>query len=376
VIGSCIDINTQKVTALIVSTINPPIYLQDLVAQYGTPDAVTWGYSNISRTTFWFAEGIATSVNIYEQNRMLDYGQIDFVVYFPYQMNEGFEERWPYNRTNSENPVSGDRVYDPPPSEAQNPFDFEAMIATITVQPTCTPTPTPIDATNAHLATFPEELLCTNQVDDQRSLGPTWLNITIGQSDSAAIDHIVAELSADYTFLSNDSDDLRYVLGAIDTDPRIPRAIRFCLREDKVQAVSFFYDGYLAQLYLSEFVSQFEEPDAVTWTSTSTTRILFWFEHGVAVEATHMQLGAVPLGTVTRVILFPYQDIEGYESLWPYNQTRKFNEFLPSPEYLDFGPENPFDFEAMIATITAEPSRTPTPTFTPRPPTTTTTETS
>lgn len=142
VVASCVDMTTQTVTALSVSTINPALYLEDLVAQYGTPDAVTWGFGSTFRTVFWFAEGIAASVNIFEQNEMLDYGQIDFIVYFPYQSKEDFEERWPYNRTNSENPTGGDRVYDPPPSEAQNPFNFDAMIAMITAEPSRTPTPT------------------------------------------------------------------------------------------------------------------------------------------------------------------------------------------------------------------------------------------
>jgi hypothetical protein len=142
VIGGCVDVTTRTVTALSISMITSSLYLQDLAALDGLPDMVTWGSNNISRTVFWFGEGIAASVNILEQNRMLEYGQISFVVYFPYQQVEGFEGRWPYNRTNSENPVGGDRVYEPPPSEEQNPFDFEAMVATITAQPSRTPTPT------------------------------------------------------------------------------------------------------------------------------------------------------------------------------------------------------------------------------------------
>jgi hypothetical protein len=33
-------------------------------------------------------------------------------------------------------------IYDPPPSDEQNPFDFDSMIAAITAEPSRTPTPT------------------------------------------------------------------------------------------------------------------------------------------------------------------------------------------------------------------------------------------
>jgi hypothetical protein len=141
-IEACLDVDTQIVTALQVSN-NRPLSIQDLVALYGTPDIVTWGSGNISRTVIWFEEGIAALVYILEASEILDYGEIGLIVYFPYQTDQAFEERWPFNRTNSENPIGGDRVYDPPPSEEQNPFNFEVMIATITAQPSRTPTPTP-----------------------------------------------------------------------------------------------------------------------------------------------------------------------------------------------------------------------------------------
>jgi len=140
VIKACIDFDTQTVTALEISV--NTMYIEDLVADYGIPDIVTWGNSNIDRTVFWFNEGIAASVWILEDYEILGFGEIGSIVYFSYQTAEGFEERWPFNRTNSENPTGGDRVYDPSPSEVQNPFDFNAMIATITAEPSRTPTPT------------------------------------------------------------------------------------------------------------------------------------------------------------------------------------------------------------------------------------------
>jgi hypothetical protein len=136
-IEACIDLDTQVVTALRLS-VNEAINIQDMVTEFGIPDTVTWGSSNISRTLFWFDKGIASSVYILEDSEILDYGEIGLIVYFPFQTEDDFEERWPFLYTNIENPVGGDRLYLPQPSEAQNPFNFEG-IAAITVEPERTP---------------------------------------------------------------------------------------------------------------------------------------------------------------------------------------------------------------------------------------------
>ena len=139
VIDACLDVATQKVTALRV-WMNRVMVIQDLVAIYGIPDVVTWDISSRYRTAFWFDKGIATLVNILEDDKELQYGQFDAVVYLPYQSKDGFENRWPYNQTSPEYFDSG--VYNPTPSKERNPFDFQAMSATIAAEPLRTPTPT------------------------------------------------------------------------------------------------------------------------------------------------------------------------------------------------------------------------------------------
>ena len=60
------------------------------------------------------------------------------MIHFPAQSSEGFEGRWPFTVTRMEpfNPV------DPSIPNEQNPFDFDAIIATITAEPSRTATPT------------------------------------------------------------------------------------------------------------------------------------------------------------------------------------------------------------------------------------------
>lgn len=114
--------------------------LDDYIARYGEPDAVTWSEFETSRVVFWFEEGIVADVGVTDDG----FGVITLSVYMPYQSVMGFETRWPFNRTRSTPPLAGDVVYNPPLPSDQNPFDFDAMIATITAEPSRTPTFTPI----------------------------------------------------------------------------------------------------------------------------------------------------------------------------------------------------------------------------------------
>jgi hypothetical protein len=151
-INACIDINTRTVTALLV-TLNRQMFIRDLIAVYGIPDAITWGSSSNDRTAIWFDKGIGVSIYILKDYKILGYGEIGLIDYFPYQSKIGFENRWPYNQTSSENPPEGDHRYEPTPSRERNPFDFDAMVATITAEPSRTPTPTFVPYTPVATAT-------------------------------------------------------------------------------------------------------------------------------------------------------------------------------------------------------------------------------
>lgn len=113
----------------------PKLFLDDLVAEYGVPDMVTWDNTSISRSVFWFEAGVAADVLVTEP-----FGSVISVVYFPFQPVKGYEDRWPFNQTRTkplEHPEGGKQ----PPSE-QNPFDYKAIQAKLTAQPSPTVTPT------------------------------------------------------------------------------------------------------------------------------------------------------------------------------------------------------------------------------------------
>lgn len=227
-------------------------------------------------------------------------------------------------------------------------------------------TPTPVDSDD--LRVFPGDLVCDRREESLGNEGPSWMGITIGQSTLAEVEQVLSGFSDEYQFNDGDNYDTRFVLPNITHfPPGIPYAVRLCLAGDTIQALTVTY-LFGSRPNLSDLMAQFGEPDAITWDNGPPGRVAFWFEQGFAAG-----ISVLPdepdyppsFGRVGTEIYFPYQEVEGYEERWPYNQTRKFNEFLVHPEEADFGPENPFDFEEMIATITAQPSRTATPTLVP-----------
>lgn len=202
------------------------------------------------------------------------------------------------------------------------------------------------------------------------------MGITIGESTLDDVEQLISTFGDEYVFIDDDNYNTRFVASNfIQDEPQFPSSVRLCLEGNVVQVLAVGYNnGLLAQRpNLSDFIVQFGVPDAITWTDNPASRVAFWFEQGIAAVATvipnnpdypHLES---TFGRIEVEIYFPYQEIDGYEDRWPYNQTRQYNPFLSWP-YTgrdDYGPENPFDFAAMIATITAEPSRTATPTFAP-----------
>lgn len=245
---------------------------------------------------------------------------------------------------------------------------FGVLCNAQSIQATQFVTPTPVDSDD--LRAFPIDLVCDRREESLNSEGPSWMGITVGQSTFNDVEQLLSALSGEYVFINDDDYDTRFIIpNAIQRRPEIPFSVRFCLVGDKVQVLAV---GYLFGLRpnLSDLIAKYGEPNAITWTDNPASRVVFWFEQGIAAEVTVLpnEPNYPPtFGRVDTEIYFPYQEVNGYENRWPYNQTRQFNQFLswPYEGRDDYGPENPFDFESMIATITVEPSRTPTPTFAP-----------
>lgn len=228
----------------------------------------------------------------------------------------------------------------------------QSMIIVLATEETVTPMPTSFpDPIGIHqLFACPDRIV--------KGDGPTWLGIEVGVSE-------LEDLQGAWTDVYNPEKGVKII-----SETAASQYIRYgegavCVQDNVV--VTLRSGDKLP--YLIDYIAAHGEPDAITWTPTYNYRIAFWFEEGFAVEIltsttdrTSSSWGSTSTG---RIFYFPYQAVEGFEQRWPYNATQR-----EMPSLLGIGDivpteQNPFDFDAMIATITAQPSRTPTAIFTP-----------
>jgi hypothetical protein len=224
--------------------------------------------------------------------------------------------------------------------------------------PVFTPFPTPI--TDPY--PFPNGLFCS---DAEMGPGPTWRGITIGESTLQQLQALMVGLSDNYTFTDRGPRGVIFSLFSRKEalEKHIPSNLVACIENEVVVALSANDVEETPSLFLDDLIAELGTPDAVTWGNSSTSRVVFWFEEGIAVSVLIVE----PFGAVIFPVYFPFQPVDGYESRWPFNRTR----ILPVQHHEGGTPppseQNPFDFDAILATITAQPSRTPTPTFVPYP---------
>lgn len=226
-----------------------------------------------------------------------------------------------------------------------------------------TPTRDPFDS-----RVFPGDLICDGL--EGTSQGPAWEGIEIGSTTRSEFRSLLATLNPHYEQVDAFFQDgmLLFILSdRWNESGNLPYSIALCILDDTVATLQLDYLSFnlpLPPFNFTDFVAEHGKPDTITWTSDpSVTRSAFWFEQGIAIEFSVLK--GVSFGGVPRIVYFPYQSTEGYEIRWPYNRTLMSSEFRNLEEL--YGAPNPFNLEAMLATITAQPSRTPTPTFTPWP---------
>lgn len=137
----CVEPNTAVITAIYIVMYQweYPLNIRDLVAEYGRPDVVVWGSGLDNRMLIWLTQGVAASVSVDETEQFEVYGYVELMLYFPYQSIEDYETRWPYTHRMID--LAEHVTMTPSVPHTVNPFDFDSMLATITLEPTRTPTP-------------------------------------------------------------------------------------------------------------------------------------------------------------------------------------------------------------------------------------------
>jgi hypothetical protein len=206
--------------------------------------------------------------------------------------------------------------------------------------------------------TFPRNLVCSD-VEVTGMAGSTWNGITTGES---TVEDLLERFEAE------DQEAVEWPSGALSyrlLDGPNLYTVNVCTQDSIIIVLSISMSN-AEPVFLDEFVVGYGIPDVVTYSFGAYSRVVFWFERGVAIEA-YAGIDSPFFGRVGQIVFFPPQLTKGYAERWPYNRT--WPVWIPPHEKRDdlSSVQNPFDFDAMIATVTAHPSRTPTPTFTPRP---------
>jgi hypothetical protein len=202
---------------------------------------------------------------------------------------------------------------------------------------------------------FPLELYCAEAVE---GTGPSWENITIGSSTLGELAETLFQRSKEYEVYSEEN-EVRFSIFDRTTvrDTDIPTTVTVCIIDDIVIALAVAHN--LSSLPdLNDYIVQYGEPDAVTWSDFETSRVVLWFEEGIVANVGVADSG---FGVITTVYM-PYQSAVGFETKWPYNRTRTMPPLAGDEVFIPPLPteQNPFNFDAMIATITAEPNFSPT----------------
>lgn len=247
------------------------------------------------------------------------------------------------------------------------------------------PTPTP-DANRPIYTYFPESLVCDEVVGgDGLSIGL----VTIGETTLQEIDEIYSEyfeVRIEYfeevgrTIIYLYRQDNGTIYQGVDVctigdvivvaDRKFPTDVELEELYDSTSTAEPPSPASFQRVNIDTFIRRYGIPDVVTFSTNPNLRVAFWFEFGIAAEFSVVfdppdSEYPPAFGALFRVIYFPFQETQGYEARWPFNQT--FPEELyatyVAPRVATNVPteRNPFDFEGIVATMTAEPSRTATP---------------
>jgi hypothetical protein len=229
---------------------------------------------------------------------------------------------------------------------------------------TATSTPTAVKASDLRI--FPRDLYC--DAVKETGDGPTWEIATIGKTTLIELEAYLNTID-DYQngFLE---DGTFFFRPATSDDPQLGLYVFGCTVDGIVTVLAPYeyaeqYQPINLYQNIYDLISIYGLPDAVTWTDNPpSTNLAFWFKQGLAVEVKTSQGYTYNDFVyqdyeVVHIIYFPFQELNGYETRWPFNKTRSGHfpvQGMGTPE----AKQNPFDFETILMTITAQPNRTAT----------------
>ncbi len=241
------------------------------------------------------------------------------------------------------------------------------LFFTVLIVSACSPCAEPSSSVNDQ--SFPGvfisyPLMCPR--DLRAGPGPTWRNITVGQSTRYDLEEIYGVQAAKDTPVNQRdfSDTFSIHLTASAARKRqLSQSAMLCTVNGTITMLALepIYDSELSS-FLQDWIIELGQPAIVNWTPSGIGwryRILVWPEQGIAMEVDAAQ---PDFPSVQIVVFFPFMETIDWDQ-WPLSglvqdAPSTLNEGYPTQE-------NPFNFDGMIAIMTAQPLIVPTAASTP-----------
>jgi len=185
--------------------------------------------------------------------------------------------------------------------------------------------------------------------------GPTWRNITVGESLFMDLEELYGVHFTRDRFSDEPFTNRFYV--SLTTDAAYERGIagyaEICTVGAQIAALELTVDAdsELPASFLSAWVQQYGEPSLVTWGMSGNDwrwRTLVWPEAGIILNVdAGPTINDPTIGTVNSVTLAPFSNADDFLTEWPYSNLP--DQPPTSDSSGDLEEQNPFDFESMLA---------------------------
>src|SRR5690606_35300097 len=95
-----------------------------------------------------------------------------------------------------------------------------------------------------------------------------------------------------------------------------PTYVAVCISDDGTITSLGILSRRGFELNIYDLVSTYNMPDAVTWVARPLSRIVFWFDKGVAAAVEVIEETQIP-HRITDLYYFPFVDVQSFEDEYP-----------------------------------------------------------
>jgi hypothetical protein len=152
-----------------------------------------------------------------------------------------------------------------------------------------------------HIYSFPLDLYCSDVIE---GTGSNWGHITIGSSTVEDLVDTMFQYSEKYSVDFDDNEVRFSMFDRTQVNDDAPLSVKACVAENVIVALVINHN--LKDLTnLVDYVAEYGEPNAITWTDFETSRLAFWFEKGLAAD---VGVASDGFGAIIQTVYMPYQE--------------------------------------------------------------------